>query len=116
MTASNETEPPSNGGLGGLTSGPENDPKAWDAIQALEGQLAEERDSRRQERFLFILTGIIVGDIIAFSFIENWSGPIAIVILEVIFLIVLGRMCGVEDISMLMTRMLHRAGDKLTKD
>lgn len=71
-----------------------------------------------QERFVACLMAIIIIDMFVFSMMQNWSGPIAITVLELLLMIVAGRMCGVEDISQLVTSILRHAGNKVagTKD
>jgi hypothetical protein len=65
-------------------------------IAALENDLQNERESRLQERFLWILALIILIDIIGFPNLGWGSG--AVFILEIVFVLVAARMCAVNGV------------------
>ena len=65
-------------------------------IAALEGDLQNERDSRLQERFLWVLAVIILVDIIDLPNL-GWGASVVFV-LEIVFVLVLGRTCAVNGV------------------
>jgi hypothetical protein len=65
-------------------------------IAALEANLQGEKDSRLQERFLWTLAVIILVDIIGFPNL-GW-GSTAVFILEIVFVLVMARMCAVNGV------------------
>lgn len=84
-------------------------------IEKLQEDLAEERDARREERFLFIFVCIIIFDIAFFTVMPSFGGPIALMILELLVLVPLARRMGMEEIATLfdrvLSRMVKKAGD-----
>ena len=65
-------------------------------IAALENDLQNERESRLQERFLWTLAVIILVDIIGFPNLGWGSG--AVFVLEIVFVLVMARMCAVNGV------------------
>ncbi len=68
--------------------------------------LGETQDARLEERFLWIVTIFILLDAWWFSQMQSWGGPVALLVLQLILLVGIGRKCQVEDIEKLIDRLL----------
>ncbi len=84
-------------------------------ISALEKQLEYERDARMEDRFVFIVIIVLLLDIVFFSVMPTFGGPLALLILELIILIPLARKMGMEELAAIfhgvVSRMAGRAND-----
>ena len=80
--------------------------KRDEQIQQLEQLLSEEKDSRKQERFLGILGVLILLNVIFLTPMRTWGGPVYILILEVIALVLLARRMGLQEASQIIDRIL----------
>jgi hypothetical protein len=79
------------------------------SIAVLEERTEKYRDSRLEERFLSIFAVIILVDMMVFQSMP-WFGVILIGLLELIFLAILGRTCGVDDVLVLTERAVAALG------
>ena len=83
------------------------------------GELAEklsyEKDARQEERFIFIVLIIMLLDVVFFTVMPTFGGPIALLILELLVLIPLAKRMGMEEIAKLMNRVLDRMVSKADK-
>lgn len=79
-----------------------------DQIERLQTQLNDERDARLEERFVCIVILVILLDIVFFSIMQNFGGPIALLILELLILIPIARRMGMEEIATMLDRVLDR--------
>jgi hypothetical protein len=79
-----------------------------ESAAALERALQREVDSRREERFYWILGLVIVGDVAAFNVVQSWTGSVAIFLLEIILLLGLSKFLGVEHIIVPLERLLNK--------
>lgn len=70
--------------------------------------LEAERDARREERFIFILIIIILLDVVFFSVLDSWTGPLSLIVLQTILLLVLARRMGIEEFQMLIDKLVGR--------
>jgi len=77
-------------------------------IDELQEQLAEEKDARKEERFVFIVLLIMLLDVVFFTVMPTFGGPIALLILELLILIPLARRMGMEEMAKLLNRVLDR--------
>ena len=77
-----------------------------DELATLQHQLDEERDRRLEERFVWICGTFVLLDAWWFSGMNSWGGPIALLALELPFLLVIGRQCQVEELSRIVNRLL----------
>lgn len=66
-------------------------------IARLDSLLQEVKLNRTRERFLWSLAVIILFNVVFFSVIDNWGGPFALLIIEALFIIVLGKKFGVHE-------------------
>ena len=77
-------------------------------IDRLSSQLDHEKDARKEERFLFVVVTVLLLDVVFFSVMPTWTGPLALLILELIILAPLAARMGREDIKLLFMRILDR--------
>ena len=75
-------------------------------IQELETKVFELENRILEERFYWILAMIIVVDIIAFIHMPSWGGPISILILELFALLALADKCGVDNVVIIINRII----------
>ena len=84
-------------------------------IQELQDDLAAEKDARREERFLFIVVSVILLNVVFFTVIPTLTGPLGLVVLELLVLVPLARRMGMDEvvriINSVITRMAGKAGD-----
>lgn len=86
-------------------------------VQELQESLADERDKRLEDRFIFIVVVTVLLDVVFFSVLDNLGGPLALLILELLILVPLARRMGMEEIAQLMDRVLNRmAGSMNNKE
>ncbi len=97
--------PEQEGGLAGLgaTAAPA-DPKD-ETIAYLQMKVQSVEDKALEERFIWLLVGVILFDCLVFSDMESWTGPLVIGILELIGLVVLADRCGVNSVMPLIDRL-----------
>lgn len=79
-----------------------------DQIAELQDQLSYERDARKEDRFAFILGLILLLNVVFFSIMPSFGGPLALLILELLVLIPLARRMGMEEVATILSRVLHR--------
>lgn len=60
-----------------------------------------------EERFIWMAALLILFDCYAFERMNNWGAPLAIFRLEVIVVVVIAQRCGVQDITLLLDRVLQ---------
>lgn len=77
--------------------------KQDESIAALEERTEKYRDSRLSERFLSIFAIVILIDMLVFQAMP-WLSVLMLTVLELIFLTILGRICGVDDVLVLTER------------
>lgn len=74
------------------------------AAARLAEQLEQEKDRRLEERFLWILVLIIFFNAIIFSFVETWTGPLVIAVVEFVLLYIFVERLGVKKIKEILDR------------
>ncbi len=67
-------------------------------IAALQEKLTFEKDSRREERFIFILAFVVLFDVVVFRNMEGWGAPIVIGLLEIFIGLALAEKYGVKTV------------------
>ena len=84
-------------------------PKAPDRkIVELEKALSDEINARKEERFIFAVVSILLLDVVFFSVLDGWGGPIALVVVELLLLVLVARRMGVEAVSEFLDGVLGR--------
>ncbi|MBL8564079.1 MAG: hypothetical protein JNM89_00010 [Hyphomicrobiaceae bacterium] len=95
----------------------EPEPTAQDKlIQELQSRLASEVDARREERFVGIVFIVLLLDIVFFSVMPSFGGPIALLVLELLILIPLAKRMGMEEVAQILNRVLDRMSGKASGD
>ena len=79
-----------------------------DQLAELQFKHARERDARREDWFMAIVLIIIIFDVMFFSVMPSFGGPIALVILQLLFLIPLATRLGMQEIAKIIGRVLER--------
>ena len=84
-------------------------------ISELQEQLERVRDSRREDLFVFIVLIVLLLDVVFFTVMPTFGGPLALLLLELLILIPLAKRMGMEEIAQILSRVLHRVADKAEK-
>lgn len=83
-------------------------------IAKIEGDLQSERDSRKQERFIWVFAIMIIFD--AYFFRElSFTACIVMMVFELIFLIIIGQFWGVNEVYIVTRNVLDAVGKFLGK-
>lgn len=75
-------------------------------IASLERELERERDSRKEERFAYIVLAVIVLDIHVLDDMSTWTAPVVIGVLQLVLLLGIARKMGVEDVALWVDKFL----------
>ena len=75
-------------------------------LEGLQSEVQVLKDARNEERFLFGLCLIVLLDVIFFSHMDGWGGPLSILIIELVIIIMMARRLGVEDITEMLDKYL----------
>lgn len=90
------------------------EPSKQDELVAnLQEDLARERDARREDRFLFIVISVLLLDVVFFSVMDTFGGPIALFILELLILVPLAKRLGREEIAQILSSVLARVSENI---
>ena len=81
-------------------------------IEKLQEQLTKEKDGRNEDRFVGIVLLVLLLDVVAFSVMPTFGGPIALLVLELLILIPLASRMGMQEVAKIISRVLHRVADK----
>lgn len=84
-------------------------------IQELQEALTSERDARREDRFVFIVVTVILLDVVFFTLMPTFGGPLALVVLQLLILIPLARRMGMEEIAKLLSNVITRMAGKTSE-
>ncbi|MDL4864690.1 hypothetical protein NPJ88_020380 [Halomonas elongata] len=79
---------------------------ASQAVEDLSERLQAEQDARKEERFMFVLAGLVFLNIHTFASSSTWTTPIVIGLLQLIGLAIYARRCGVEEVEKLIDKFL----------
>ena len=77
-------------------------------LKALQDELTAERKMRLEERFVGIVCLVIILDVVFFSVMPSFGGPIALLIFELLILIPLARRMGMKEIAKMLDGVLER--------
>lgn len=81
-------------------------------ISELQKQLTHEKDARQEDRFVFLVALVLLLDIVFFSVMPSFGGPLALLILELLILIPLAKRMGMEEIARILSRVIDRVTEK----
>ena len=81
-------------------------------IQELQNDLAAEKDARQEDRFFFIIIVVILFDIVFFTLMPTFGGPLALLVLQLLILIPLARRMGMEEIAGILNGVITRLAGK----
>ncbi len=81
-------------------------------IEELQEHLEKERDGRNEDRFVFIVCLILLLDVVFFTVMPTFGGPLALLILEMLVLLPLAKRMGMEEIVQIMSSVLNRLAGK----
>jgi hypothetical protein len=76
------------------------------ALTNLSKELEDERAKHRKDMFLAVLCIVILVNALIFSRMETWAGPVMLTVLQVVALVVFGKRQGIDDISVLIDRLI----------
>jgi len=82
--------------------------KKDEVIEALQKALTKENDARKEERFVWLLSVMLLFDVFTFPDMKTWGGPIAVGFIQFVVLIVLGRKWQVDEIWKLTEKVLDK--------
>lgn len=82
--------------------------KKDEVISALQEDLNNEIDARKEERFVWFLSVMMLFDVFTFVEMKTWGGPIAIGFIQLVVLVVLGRKWQVDEIWKLTEKVLDK--------
>lgn len=86
--------------------------KRDEQISELQEKLAHERDARREDRFVFIIVAVLLLDVVFFTVMPSFGGPLALLILQLLILVPLAKRMGMEEIAQVVSRVLDRMAGK----
>lgn len=84
-------------------------------IEELQTQLEAERDGRKEDRFVGIVALVLLLDVVFFSVMPTFGGPLALLVLQLLVLIPLAKRMGMEEIAEILSRVLHRMAGKTSE-
>ncbi len=103
--------------IGGLFNLPEDTSGEADTssevIDSLQRELVEERDARKEERFKWVCALIFVLDVFTFKDMQTWSAPLMIGIIQLLFIVAVGRNWGMDHIWTLTERLADKWDGKI---
>lgn len=92
---------------------PESPSTEDDLIDSLQSQLIDERDRRKEERFVWLVVVVLMFDAFTFQDMQTWTGPIIIGVIQLLIIVVLGRRWQVDDIWTLTTNLIDKWDGKI---
>ena len=81
-------------------------------IEELQDELAFEKDARREDQFVFIIVVVILFDIVFFTLMPTFGGPLALLVLQLLILIPLARRMGMDEIATILNGVINRLAGK----
>lgn len=81
-------------------------------IEELQDQLEAERDGRNEDRFVCIVCLVMLLDVVFFTVMPTFGGPLALLVLELLILIPLAKRMGMQEISQILSSVLNRMAGK----
>ena len=81
-------------------------------IQSLESEIQTLKTKMNEDRFITVGLFVVLFDGYLFEHMNNWGGPIGLLILEFFILLVLGRKFGIEDITRFSDKVINAIGSR----
>lgn len=78
------------------------------ALGNIQQELDGERDARKEERFIWLCAVLLLFDIFAFKDMQTWSGPVIIGLIQLVFIVAIGRKWGMDHIWTLTERLVDK--------
>lgn len=75
-------------------------------LEELQSEVQVLKDAKNEERFLFGLCVAVLLNVIFFSHMDGWGGPLSILLLELVIMMMMARKLGVEDITEMLDKYL----------
>jgi len=69
------------------------------AAEQAYAELAEEKDKRKEERFLFVLAGLVLFNAHILGSMENWTAPLVLGVLQLFGLLIFAKRSGIEEVQ-----------------
>lgn len=88
----------------------------YEALAALQRELEEARDARKEERFVWFVTLIVVFDAFLFKEMQTWAGPIAIGFMQVLLIVAVGRKWSMDHIYTITEMIINKWNGKFKSD
>lgn len=82
------------------------------AIASLSKRLQESENSRKEERFMFVIVITVLLDATILSTTSAWTTPILVGLLELVGLAIYARQCGVEEVEKFADKILFFVKEK----
>ena len=89
--------------------------KKDELIDALQASLNEERDARKEERFVWLVIVVLMFDAFTFPSMATWTGPFVIGLIQILLAIVLGRRWQMDEIWTITTKIVDKLDGKIGK-
>ncbi len=89
--------------------------KKDELIDALQTSLNEEKDARKEERFVWLVIVVLMFDAFTFPSMATWTGPIVIGLIQILLAIVLGRRWQMDEIWTITTKIVDKWDGKIGK-
>jgi hypothetical protein len=86
--------------------------KYYQQIKELQEQLRRERDGRSEERFVGIVGLVLLLDVVFFTVMPTFGGPLALLVLELLILIPLAKRMGMQEVAQILSGVLDRMAGK----
>lgn len=81
--------------------------------QSLQADLDNEVDSRREERFIWLIALMVMFDAYTFQDMQTWAGPLSIGIIQLVILVALGRRWQMDHIWTLTEKLVDKWDGKV---
>ncbi|WP_423821323.1 hypothetical protein V5738_13415 [Salinisphaera sp. SPP-AMP-43] len=79
-----------------------------ESLSNLSSQLEQEKDGRREERFVFFLIIILLLDVMWLGSMENWTAPLVIGAGEALLLFLAAKRWGLKEIVVIIDNWMSR--------
>lgn len=92
------------------------DPESASADDEAQASLAQKYQSldrkSKEEKFLFVFVFLLFVDFMVFPSCESWGAPVALTVLQIIFLLILARKYEVREVGQLLDRVIESFGSR----